>query len=48
MGVFPYGLFGTLRDMMGVEELLVSFYQQPDLIHEMMDYLTDIISQNKA
>ena len=48
LGVFPYGLFGTLRDMMGVEELLVSFYQQPDLIHEMMDYLTDIISQNKA
>jgi uroporphyrinogen-III decarboxylase len=41
LGVFPYGLFGTLRDMMGVEELLISFYEQPDLIHEMMDYLTD-------
>ena len=41
LGVYPYGLFGTLRDMMGVEELLVSFYTQPELIHEMMDYLTD-------
>ena len=26
---------------MGVEELLVSFYLQPELIHDMMDYLTD-------
>ena len=41
IGTFPYGVFGTLRDMMGVEELLVSFYDEPDLIHEMMDYLTD-------
>lgn len=40
LGTFPYGLFGTLRDMMGVEELLVSFYDQPELIHDMMDYLT--------
>lgn len=41
LGAYPYGLFGTLRDMMGVEELLISFYDQPELIHEMMDYLTD-------
>lgn len=41
LGTWPYGLFGTLRDMMGVEELLVSFYEQPELIHDMMDYLTD-------
>jgi uroporphyrinogen decarboxylase len=41
IGIFPYGLFGTLRDFMGVEELLVTFYDDPDLIHEMMDYLTD-------
>jgi uroporphyrinogen-III decarboxylase len=41
LGCYPYGLFGTLRDMMGVEELLVSFYDQPDLIRDMMDYLTD-------
>lgn len=33
LGTFPYGLFGTLRDMMGVEELLVSFYEQPAKSH---------------
>ncbi|MHB0856237.1 MAG: uroporphyrinogen decarboxylase family protein [Anaerolineae bacterium] len=42
MGDYPYGLFGTCRDMMGVEELLVSFHTQPDLIHDMMDTLTDL------
>ena len=41
LGEYPYGLFGTLRDMMGVEELLVGFYTQPELIREIMDYLTD-------
>ncbi|MDR2376921.1 MAG: hypothetical protein LBD96_10860 [Treponema sp.] len=41
IGDFPCGLFGTLRDMMGVEELLVGFYDDPELIHDMMDYLTD-------
>jgi uroporphyrinogen decarboxylase len=41
LGWYPYGLFGTLRDMMGVERLLVSFYDEPDLIRDMMDSLTD-------
>lgn len=41
IGDFPFGLFGTLRELMGVENLLVSFYDQPELIHDMMDYLTD-------
>ncbi len=27
--------------MMGVENLLVAFYDDPELIHDMMDYLTD-------
>jgi len=27
--------------MMGCEELLITFYDDPDLIHDMMDYLTD-------
>ena len=41
IGTYPYGLFGTPRDMMGVEALLLGFYDQPDLIKDMMDYLTD-------
>ena len=41
IGAFPFGLFGTLRDMMGTEEVLVAFYDTPELVHEIMDYLTD-------
>jgi len=41
IGWYPYGLFGTLRDMMGAEALLVNFIEEPELIHEMMDWLTD-------
>lgn len=42
IGAYPWGLFGTLRDMMGVERLLLSFYDEPGLIREMMDALTDL------
>ena len=41
IGTFPYGLFGTLRDYMGVENLLTNFCEEPELVHEIMDYLTD-------
>ena len=41
IGAYPFGLFGTLRDMMGVEDLCINFYEEPELIHEIMDYLTD-------
>ena len=39
IGEYPYGFFGTLRDMIGVEDLLILFYDDPDLIREMMEYL---------
>jgi hypothetical protein len=42
LGAFPYGLFGTLRDLLGVENLLLGFYDDPDLIHEIMDDLTSL------
>ncbi len=42
LGQYPYGLFGTLRDMIGAETLLTWFYDEPELIHEMMDGLTDL------
>jgi len=41
IGSYPYGLFGTLRDFMGVENLLTNFCEEPELVHEIMDYLTD-------
>ena len=40
LGYFPYGVFGTARDLMGAEELLIAFIEQPDLVHDIMDYLT--------
>ena len=41
LGFAFYGVFGTPRDLMGAEELLVAFIAQPDLVHDMMDHLTD-------
>jgi len=41
IGGYPYGLFGTLRHLMGAERLLVSFYDDPELVHDIMDTLTD-------
>jgi len=41
IGAAFYGVFGTPRDLMGAEEVLVTFITEPDLIHDMMDHLTD-------
>jgi len=35
------GVFGTPRDLMGAEQLLIAFIDQPDLVHAIMDYITD-------
>lgn len=42
VGSFPWGVFGTARDILGAEELLVSFYTQPDLVHDIMDTFANI------
>ncbi|NQU43170.1 hypothetical protein HQ520_07780, partial [bacterium] len=42
VGNFPYGVFGTPRDLMGVEPLLTGLYEQPDLIRDMMNHLTTL------
>ncbi len=36
-------LFGWIRDWMGFENCLITFYDQPDLIEEIMDYLCEFI-----
>lgn len=41
VGAFPWGIFGTPRDLVGVEELLLLFYDDPEWVHDMMDHLTD-------
>lgn len=42
IGTFPWGIFGTPRDLVGVEELLLLFYDDPEWVHDMMDHLTDM------
>jgi uroporphyrinogen decarboxylase len=37
VGHFPFGLFGTPRDLLGAERVLYGFYDQPDLIRDMRD-----------
>ena len=42
LGSYPYGLFGTCRDFMGVEALLIAFIEEPELVADMMNHLTDL------
>jgi hypothetical protein len=42
VGTFPYGCFGMPRDLLGIEELSVGFYETPELIREMIDHLTTV------
>ena len=42
VGVFPWGVFGTPRDLHGAEELLMAFYDQPGMVHDMMEHLTGL------
>jgi uroporphyrinogen decarboxylase len=40
VGSFPWGVFGTVRDLIGVEEMLVTFYDDPEWMTDMMQHLT--------
>ncbi|MCL5985195.1 MAG: hypothetical protein M1371_01360 [Actinobacteria bacterium] len=40
-GSNPVGFFGSLRNLLGEVNLLYAFYDQPQLIREIMNYLTD-------
>lgn len=42
VGAFPWGVFGTVRDLLGAEATLLAFYDQPALIAEMMEHLTTL------
>jgi uroporphyrinogen decarboxylase len=42
VGAFPYGVFGTPRDLLGVERLLTSFYDEPEMVADMMQHLTGL------
>jgi uroporphyrinogen decarboxylase len=42
LGSYPYGLFGTCRDFMGPEGLLIACADEPELVADMMNHLTDL------
>ena len=42
LGGYPFGIFGTPRDLLGDEELLVSFYTEPEMVRDMMNHLTSL------
>ena len=42
VGTFPYGLFGTPRDLLGVEPLLLGFYDEPEMLRDMIEAHTDL------
>jgi len=41
-GSFPWGVFGTARDLLGVEGLLFAFYDAPDLVRDIMNTHVDL------
>jgi uroporphyrinogen-III decarboxylase len=41
-GEYPHGVFGAPRELMGAEELLISFYTDPALVKDMMNHLTTL------
>jgi len=43
LGVRAGSMFGWLRDWLGVENFAVMFYDDPDFVHEMMDYMADFV-----
>ncbi|OPZ28469.1 MAG: methylcobalamin:coenzyme M methyltransferase [Lentisphaerae bacterium ADurb.BinA184] len=42
LGCFPWGVFGTARDLLGAEEILIGFYTQPELIRDIMATYTKL------
>lgn len=43
LGCYPDGgVFGSLRWLMGDEECLIAFYEDPALVHEIMERITDV------
>ena len=43
LGYFPdVGIFGTVRWLLGDEECLVAYAEQPELVHEIMGHMTDL------
>ena len=42
IGGYPHGFFGTLAHLMGYEELFINYYEEPELIHDILSTFTDL------
>lgn len=42
MGGYPLGFFGTLAQLLGYDGLFVMYYDEPELIHDMMNTFTNL------
>ncbi len=42
VGGFPYGMFGTPRDLLGVERLLLAFYDEPQMLRDIIATHADL------
>ena len=42
VGQFPFGVFGTVRDIIGVEAMMLWCYDHPDVLRDMMGTLTTL------
>ncbi|MCL2518376.1 MAG: hypothetical protein FWF15_07425 [Oscillospiraceae bacterium] len=40
IGSYPYGIFGTTRELIGLENLMFALYDEPEFVHAVMDDLT--------
>jgi len=42
LGGYPHGYFGTLAQLMGYEKLFYNYFDDPDLIHDIMQTFTEL------
>ncbi|HCT92711.1 MAG TPA: hypothetical protein DF613_15230 [Lachnospiraceae bacterium] len=42
MGGYPLGFFGTLAQLLGYDNLFLLYYDEPEMIHDMMDTFTSL------
>lgn len=42
LGGYPMGFFGTLAHLMGYENLFYAYYDEPDLVHDIIGTFTDL------
>ncbi len=42
IGGYPQGFFGTLAHLLGYENMLLWYYEQPELIHDILGTFTDL------